>query len=88
MIHGLPKPGQIIFVAVTDPIRPTVETPQTFWNRVVETAEYVPLEFLGTTDDRCFSFCADDNFHITRNSIWQGEERRRNTAMAEQVLGT
>ncbi len=36
------KPGQMLFVGVTDPINPQVETPEIVRNRVVEAAKFIP----------------------------------------------
>ena len=54
------QPGQRIFVGVTAPIDPRVETPEQVRDRVLEAAEYIPLSQLGTTDDCGFApFCDD-----------------------------
>jgi 5-methyltetrahydropteroyltriglutamate--homocysteine methyltransferase len=53
-------PDQRIFVGVTDPINPRVETPEEVRDRVLEAAEYIPLARLGTTDDCGFSPFGDD----------------------------
>jgi 5-methyltetrahydropteroyltriglutamate--homocysteine methyltransferase len=53
-------PGRIIFVGVTDPIDPRTETPEEVRDRVLEAAEYIPVEQLGTTDDCGFAPFADD----------------------------
>jgi len=45
------KPEQRIFVGVIDPLDPRVETPDEVRDRVLEAAEYIPLDRLGTTDD-------------------------------------
>src|SRR5256884_37683 len=54
------KPGQRIFIGVTDPIDPKVETPEQVRDRVLEAAEYIPLDRLGTTDDCGFAPFSDD----------------------------
>src|SRR5581483_7991634 len=54
------KPGQRIFVGVIDPIDPEVETAEQVRDRVLEAAEYIPLDQLGTTDDCGFAPFADD----------------------------
>jgi methionine synthase II (cobalamin-independent) len=54
------RPGQRIFVGVTDPISPEVETAEQVRDRVLEAAEYIPLDQLGTTDDCGFAPFADD----------------------------
>ena len=43
------KPDQRVFVGVIDPIDPRVETPEEVRDRVLEAAEYIPVEQLGTT---------------------------------------
>ena len=54
------KPDQRVFVGVVAPIDPHVDTPEEVRDRVLEAAEYIPLEQLGTTDDCGFSpFCDD-----------------------------
>ena len=37
------RPGQRVFVGVTDPIDPRVETPEEVRDRVLEAAEFIPL---------------------------------------------
>jgi 5-methyltetrahydropteroyltriglutamate--homocysteine methyltransferase len=54
------QPGQVVFVGVTDPINPAVETPEQVRDRVLLAAEYVPIQALGTTDDCGFAPFADD----------------------------
>ena len=50
----MPRHDQHIFVGVIDPILPRVETVGQVRERVLEAAEFVPLERLCTTDDRGF----------------------------------
>lgn len=87
MICSLLKPGQMVFVGVTDPICSTIETPETVRNRVVEAAQYIPLECLGTTDDCGFSPFADDTSTSRKTAFAKVKNRVDGTAMAEQVLG-
>jgi 5-methyltetrahydropteroyltriglutamate--homocysteine methyltransferase len=54
------RDDQAIFVGVTDPIDPRVETPEEVRDRVLEAAEHIPPERLGTTDDCGFSPFGDD----------------------------
>jgi 5-methyltetrahydropteroyltriglutamate--homocysteine methyltransferase len=86
-IRKLLKPGQIVFVGVTDPISPTVETPEMVRNRAVEAARFIPLESLGTTDDCGFSPFADDTSTSRETAFAKVKSRVEGTAMAEQVLG-
>jgi methionine synthase II (cobalamin-independent) len=41
-IRKLLKPGQMIFVGVTDPINPKIESPEEVRDRVLEAAEFIP----------------------------------------------
>ena len=59
-IKKLLRPGQMIFVGVIDPINRLAETPQQVRDRVLEAAQFIPVESLGTTDDCGFSPFADD----------------------------
>jgi methionine synthase II (cobalamin-independent) len=54
------QPYQTIFVGVTDPINPTVETAEQVRDRILLAAKYVPVSQLGTTDDCGFAPFADD----------------------------
>jgi 5-methyltetrahydropteroyltriglutamate--homocysteine methyltransferase len=54
------RPAQIVFVGVTDPIDPGVETPEQVCDRTLLAAEYIPVEYLGTTDDCGFAPFSDD----------------------------
>ena len=49
-----------IFVGVTDPIDPRVETPDEVSERVLEAARFIDPDHLGTTDDCGFSPFGDD----------------------------
>ena len=54
------KPWQTAYIGVVDPLNPHVDTPEEVCERVLEAAEYVPLQQLGTTDDCGFApFCDD-----------------------------
>jgi 5-methyltetrahydropteroyltriglutamate--homocysteine methyltransferase len=54
------KPEQLVFVGVIDVLNRKVETAEEVRDRVLEAAEFIPLDQLGTTDDCGFSpFCDD-----------------------------
>jgi 5-methyltetrahydropteroyltriglutamate--homocysteine methyltransferase len=59
-MKALLKPGQILFVGVTDPIHPKVESVGDIVGRIREAAGVIPVAQLGTTDDCGFSPFADD----------------------------
>jgi 5-methyltetrahydropteroyltriglutamate--homocysteine methyltransferase len=86
-IRSLLKPGQLLFVGVTDPINPRVESPEEVRDRVLEAAELIPIESLGTTDDCGFSPFADDTSTSRETAFAKVKSRVEGTAMAEKVLG-
>jgi 5-methyltetrahydropteroyltriglutamate--homocysteine methyltransferase len=86
-IRNLIKPGQMLFVGVTDPINPKTESPEAVRNRVLEAAEFIPLASLGTTDDCGFSPFADDMSTSRETAFAKVKSRVEGTAMAAKVLG-
>ncbi|HXJ90610.1 MAG TPA: cobalamin-independent methionine synthase II family protein [Candidatus Binatia bacterium] len=86
-LRDLLKPDQILFVGVTDPINPQVESAQMVRDRVLEAAEYIPLESLGTTDDCGFSPFADDTSTSRETAFSKIKNRVEGTALAEIELG-
>lgn len=52
--------GQTVYVGVIDPIAPRIETPEEVRDRVLEAAEHLGREGLGSTDDCGFSPFGDD----------------------------
>jgi 5-methyltetrahydropteroyltriglutamate--homocysteine methyltransferase len=86
-IRSLIKPGQLLFVGVTDPINPRVETKEEVRDRVLQAAELIPLESLGTTDDCGFSPFADDTSTSRETAFAKVKSRVEGTAMAGKVLG-
>lgn len=60
IIRDHARPEQRIFIGVIDPIDPRVETPEEVRDRVLEAAEFIAPERLGTTDDCGFSPFGDD----------------------------
>jgi 5-methyltetrahydropteroyltriglutamate--homocysteine methyltransferase len=81
------KPGQRVFVGVIDPIDPTVETPEQVRDRVLEAAEYIPLEQLGTTDDCGFAPFADDTSTARATAFAKITARVEGTKLAAAQLG-
>jgi 5-methyltetrahydropteroyltriglutamate--homocysteine methyltransferase len=86
-VRSLLRPGQVLFVGVTDPIDPRVESPEEVRDRVLEAAELVPIESLGTTDDCGFSPFADDTSTSRETAFAKIKSRVEGTAMAAKVLG-
>jgi 5-methyltetrahydropteroyltriglutamate--homocysteine methyltransferase len=86
-IKKLLKPGQVLFIGVTDPINPKVESPEEICKRVLEAAEIIPVTALGTTDDCGFSPFADDTSTSRDIAFAKITNRVKGTAMASQTLG-
>jgi len=81
------KPDQRVFIGVTDPLDPVVETPETVRDRVVLAAKYLPLDRLGTTDDCGFSPFADDGSTARETAFAKIRARVEGTALAAEELG-
>ena len=81
------RPDQQIFVGVIDPIDSRVETPEAVRDRVLEAAEHIPLDRLGTTDDCGFSPFADDTSTARETAFEKIRSRVQGTALAAQLLG-
>ena len=81
------QPGRRIFVGVIDPIDPRVETPKQVRDRVLEAADYIPLDQLGTTDDCGFSPFGDDTSTSRDTAFEKVRARVVGTELAAQQLG-
>lgn len=86
-IGKLLKPGQMFFAGVIDPIDSNVESVETVRDRVLEAAELIPLEMLGTTDNCGFSPFADDTSTPRDMAFAKIRCRVEGTALASEVLG-
>jgi 5-methyltetrahydropteroyltriglutamate--homocysteine methyltransferase len=82
------KPEQRVFVGVVAPIDPHIETPEEVRDRILEAAEYIPLEQLGTTDDCGYSPFSDDTSTSRDTAFAKIEARVRGTALAAEALGS
>ncbi|MFJ4773798.1 cobalamin-independent methionine synthase II family protein [Streptomyces uncialis] len=80
-------PGVRVFVGVTDPIDPRVETAEEVRDRVLLAARHLPVEQLGTCDDCGFSPFADDTSTSRDVAFAKIEARVRGTALAAEALG-
>ena len=81
------KPDQRIFVGVVAPIDPRIETPAEVCARILEAAEYIPIEQLGTTDDCGFSPFSDDTSTSRDTAFAKITARVQGTALATERLG-
>ncbi|MBK8338882.1 MAG: cobalamin-independent methionine synthase II family protein [Flavobacteriales bacterium] len=82
------KPGQMVFVGVTDVLAKRIESAEEVRDQVLEAARYIPLDQLGTTDDCGFSpFC--DDVSTTRDTAFAKIKARvEGTRLAEAALAT
>jgi 5-methyltetrahydropteroyltriglutamate--homocysteine methyltransferase len=81
------KTDQRIFLGVVAPIDPRVETPEEIRGRILEAAEYIPVEQLGTTDDCGFSPFCDDTSTSRDTAFAKIRARVLGTALAAETLG-
>jgi 5-methyltetrahydropteroyltriglutamate--homocysteine methyltransferase len=81
------KPGQRVFLGVIDPIHPRIEEPEEVRDRVLEAAEFIPIEQLGTTDDCGFAPFCDDTTTSRDTAFAKIKARVEGTALAARVLG-
>ncbi|MEX2553986.1 MAG: cobalamin-independent methionine synthase II family protein [Actinomycetota bacterium] len=79
--------GSKIFVGVIDPINPRVESPEEVKDRILEAAEFIPADRLGTCDDCGFSPFGDDTSTARDTAFAKVQARVEGTRKAEQELG-
>jgi 5-methyltetrahydropteroyltriglutamate--homocysteine methyltransferase len=87
MIREHTKNAQRIFVGVIDPLNPRVETPEEVRDRVLEAAEYIRPDRLGTTDDCGFAPFSDDTSRTRETAFAKIRARVAGTALASAMLG-
>src|SRR6202158_2912918 len=87
IIRKYRKPDQRIFVGVTAPIDPHIESPEEVRDRVLEASEYIPVEHLGTTDDCGFSPFFDDTSTSRDTAFAKIRSRVLGTKLAEKLIG-
>jgi methionine synthase II (cobalamin-independent) len=80
------KPDQTIFVGVTAPIDPRIETAEEVCDRVLEAARHISVAQLGTTDDCGFSPFSDDTSTTRDATFAKIRARVRGTALASEIL--
>jgi 5-methyltetrahydropteroyltriglutamate--homocysteine methyltransferase len=78
---------QHVFVGVISPIDPQIETPEEVRDRVMEAAQYIPADLLGTTDDCGFSPFSDDTSTSRGTAFAKIEARVLGTALASRSIG-
>ena len=80
------KPDQTVFVGVTVPIDPRIETAEEVRERIVEAARYIPVAQLGTTDDCGFAPFSDDTSTTRDAAFAKIRARVLGTALASEAL--
>lgn len=81
------KPDQRVFVGVVSPIDPHIDTPQEVRDRVLEAADYISPDQLGTCDDCGFSPFCDDTTTSRDTAFAKIEARVLGTALAAEIIG-
>src|SRR5581483_4331425 len=81
------RSDQQIFVGVIDPIDPRLESAEEVRDRVLQAAEHIPLERLGTTDDCGFAPFGDDVGTARETAFAKIRARVEGTALAAEALG-
>jgi 5-methyltetrahydropteroyltriglutamate--homocysteine methyltransferase len=76
-----------IFVGVTDPIDPKVETAEAVRDRLLEAAKFIDPGHLGSTDDCGFSPFGDDTSTSRDTAFAKIRARVAGTEMASRTLG-
>jgi 5-methyltetrahydropteroyltriglutamate--homocysteine methyltransferase len=87
LIRQQAHPDQRVFVGVTDSINPRVESDEEVRDRILEAAEFIPLEQLGTTDDCGFAPFGDDTSTSREVAFAKIRARIVGTQLAAQKLG-
>ncbi len=80
------QPGQRLFIGVTDPIRPEIETPGTVCRRILDAVAILGADRVGSTDDCGFSPFGDDRSTARDIAFAKIRARVEGTRMAEARL--
>ncbi|OON63371.1 5-methyltetrahydropteroyltriglutamate--homocysteine methyltransferase [Massilia sp. KIM] len=87
IVRDYARPEQRIFVGVTDPSNPQVETPEQVRDRVLFAADFIAPERLGTTDDSGFAPFFDDAGLGRATAFAKIRARVEGTRLASAILG-
>ena len=87
IIRDYMKPDQRIFIGVVAPIDPRIDTPEEVRDRILEAAQYIPIEQLGTTDDCGFAPFSDDTSTSRDTAFAKIRARVLGTALAAEEIG-
>jgi len=86
-IAGRLRPGMRIFIGVIDPINQRTESVEDVRDRVLQAAQHIPIDQLGTCDDCGFSPFADDTSTSRDVAFAKITARVEGTRLAEAALG-
>jgi 5-methyltetrahydropteroyltriglutamate--homocysteine methyltransferase len=87
IIRKYRKSDQRVFVGVTAPADPQIESAEQVRDSVLEASEYIPIEYLGTTDDCGFSPFSDDTSTSRETAFAKIRARVVGTKLAEKQIG-
>jgi 5-methyltetrahydropteroyltriglutamate--homocysteine methyltransferase len=87
LIQEYRQPDQLVFVGVTDPIEPRIESPREVCTAVIDAASFIPPDRLGTTDDCGFAPFADDVSTARDIAFDKIRARVEGTRMAAKEMG-
>jgi len=87
IIRQYRKPGQHVFVGVTSPNDPRIDSAEEVRDRLLQAADYIPVDRLGSTDDCGFAPFCDDRSTTRDTAFAKIRARVEGTALAAQVLG-
>ncbi len=80
------RPDQRVYVGVIDVLNPEVEAPEQVRERILQAAEYIPVNQLGSTDDCGFSPFEDDRSTGRDTAFAKIEARVTGTKLASSAL--
>jgi len=80
------RPDQHVFIGVTNVLNLGIETPEEIRDTILEAAEIIPVEQLGTTDDCGFPPFADDTSTSRDTAFSKIASRIKGTRRAEEAL--
>ena len=80
------QPGQRVFVGVVAPIDPRIETAAEVRDRILEAAELIPIDQLGTTDDCGFAPFSDDTSTSRDTAFAKIAARVEGNRLASSIL--
>ncbi len=80
------KPHHRVFIGVTAPIDPRIETPEEIRDKIIEATQYIPIEQLGTTDDCGFAPFSDDTSTSRDTAFAKIRARVEGTTLASDLI--